>query len=152
VKRQYGWLDAQKNMLAFRSLLPKGDFFHVKYEDIIEKPKSNFAAVCEFIGVAKLPEIGAGVHSESLTRWKNDPYFTLRLDPVVKQMAIGFGYREDDLENPIKPEPPLSYRFRKWLERVSKLTRARLKDRFVKPILLWLRNSGRSRMKENEQE
>ena len=140
-KRQYSWLKAQKNMLAFQSLLPPDDFLHINYEAIIEQPKAEFAAVCEFIGVEKLPEIGANVHSESLTRWKDDPYFTLRLDPMVKQLALGFGYHEEELENPIKPEIPLSYRFKKWLEKVSKLTRAHLKDRFTKPVLLWFRNS-----------
>lgn len=143
VKRQYAWLESQKNMLAFRSLLQPGDFLHVRYEDIIEGPKKAFARVYEFIGVGKSPEIGADVHSESLTKWKDDPYFTLRLDPVVKQMAIGFGYRDNDLENPVKPKPPLSYRFRKGWERVSKLSLAHLKDRVAKPVLLWLRNSGR---------
>jgi len=121
-QRQYGWLEAQKNMLAFRSLLPPGDFFHVRYEAIIEQPNATFAAVCEFIGVAKFPEIGASVHSESLTKWKDDPYFTLRLDRTIKQIASAFGYREEDLENPIKPEPPLSYHLKKQWERGYTLT------------------------------
>lgn len=142
-KRQFAWLESQKNMLAFRSLLSPGDFLHVKYEDIIEQPKETFAAVCTFIGVEKSPEIGANVHSESLTKWKDDPYFTLQLDPVVKQMAVGFGYRETDLENPVKPKPPLSVRFRRGWERTSKLTLARLKDRLLKPVVLRLRNSGK---------
>jgi len=142
-KRQYAWLEAQKNLLSFKSLLPPGDFFHIRYEAIIDRPITTFAEVCEFIGVAKLPEIGAGVHSESLIKWKDDPYFNLRLDPIVKQMAIGFGYREVELENPLKPELPSSYRFQKWLERVYKLTRARLKDRFAKPVLLRLKNTGK---------
>ncbi len=138
-KRQYGWMEAQKNMLAFQSLLPEDDFFHVKYEDIIEQPKTTFAAVCEFIGVAKSPELGRNVHSESLTKWKDDSYFTFRLDGAVKQIATGFGYSEDDLENPIKPEPPLYYRLQKKWEGVYKLTMARFKDRFVRPVLLWVR-------------
>ncbi len=141
--RQYAWLETQKNLLAFRGLLPLGNFLHVKYEDIIEQPQATFAAVCEFIGVSRSPEIGANVHSESLVKWKDDPYFTLRLDPIVRQMAIGFGYRREDLENSLKPEPPWSIRFRKGWERVSKLTLARLKDRLLKPAVLWLRNSGK---------
>ena len=146
-KRQYGWLEAQKNMLAFRSLLPPEEFFHIRYEAIIEHPNATFAAVCEFIGVEKLPEIGDSVHSESLTKWKDDPYFTLHLDSAVKQLAIGFGYRDDELENPPKPELPVSYRLKKWLEKVSKRMRAHLKDRFAKPVLLWVRNSGKPGMR-----
>lgn len=136
-KRQYAWLEGQKNMLAFQNLIPREDFFHVKYEDIIEQPQSAFAAVCDFIGVEQSPEIGSKVHSESLTKWKNDPHFTLRLAVPVKQIAGSFGYNEVDLENPVKPEPSLAYRLRKKWDGTYKLTKAHLKDKIVKPILLW---------------
>jgi hypothetical protein len=137
-KRQYAWMETQKNMLAFQSLLPEGSFLHVKYEDIIQNPRSAFAGVCEFIGVEPSAEIGGKVHSESLTKWKDDPYFTLQLDTPVKQIAACFGYAEADLENPAKPEPPLSYRLRQKWESTSQLTIARLKDRLVKPVLIRL--------------
>ena len=138
-KRQYSWLETQKNLLAFCGLLPEGGFFHIRYEDIIEQPVKTFAAVCEFIEVSTLPDIGAGVHSESITKWRDDPYFTLRLDPVVKQMACVLGYRESDLENPIKPSPPFSYLLQKKWEQVYKLTGARVTQRLFKPLLLWIR-------------
>lgn len=138
-KRQFDWMESQKNMLAFQNLLPQGDFFHVKYEDIIEQPAATFATVCEFIGVPKSPNLGGSVHAESLTKWKDDPYFTLCLDPVVKQMALKFGYNREDLENSIKSEPPLSYRLQRSWEKIYKLTLARFKDRVVKPMLLSLK-------------
>jgi hypothetical protein len=135
-KRQYSWLDTQKNMLAFQSLLPPGVFFHVKYEDIIEQPQATFAGICEFIGVTTSPAIGAQVHAESLTKWKDDPYFTLQLAQPVKQVAAYFGYSETDLENPVKPAPPLPYRLEKAWASTSTLTLAHLKDRLIKPMLL----------------
>ncbi len=135
-KRQYGWMEIQKNLLAFSCLIPKADFLHVKYEDIIEQPQAVFAMICQFIGVAPLPDMGKQVHAESLTRWKDDPYFTLRLDSPVKQIAARFGYCDDDLENPVKPEPPFSHRLRKEWVRIYKLSRARLRDRVVRPMLL----------------
>lgn len=137
-KRQYSWLEAQKNMLAFKNLLPEHIFFHVKYEDIIEQPKTIFSSVCEFIGVAESPEVGNSVHAESLTKWKSDPCFTLRLDNAVKQVAKAFGYTEEDLENPPKPVPPLSYRLQRKWESIYKLTITRFSYRILKPILIRL--------------
>jgi hypothetical protein len=138
-KRQYAWMETQKNMLAFQSLLSKDIFFHVRYEEIIERPQAAFAAVCKFLRVAESPELGSTVHSESLTKWKDDPYFAFCLDPAVKQIASRFGYSCEDLENTAKPKPPLSYRLQKKWEWLHRLAIARSKDRFVKPIVLWAR-------------
>lgn len=140
VKRQYNWLECERNMLAFRSLIPGTNFLQLKYEDIISQPKALFSQVCEFIGIAESSDVGAGVHSESLTKWNDDPYFTLRLDPVVKEMAVELGYREQELENPVKPKPPLRHRFQKRWESVINLTWAHMKDRLFKPIILRLKN------------
>lgn len=137
-KRQYGWLETQKNMLAFQSMVPEDAFLHIRYEEVVEDPEATFASVCEFIGVPEWPGMGRATHSESLTKWKDDPYFTLRLDHSVKQMARRFGYSEEDLGNPTKPEPPLSYRLKKRIEGIVKLAVARFRYRFVKPTLLWL--------------
>ena len=137
-KRQYAWLETHKNLLALRSLLPVESFLQVKYEDVIEHPQDTFGSVCKFIGVAPFLEMGAEVHAESLTKWKDDPCFTLQLDGPIRQVAACFGYCEADLENPAKPQPPLSYRLEKQWEGAYKLALARLKDRLVKPALLRL--------------
>jgi hypothetical protein len=142
--RQYAWLEGQKNMLALRSLLPAGDFFSVRYEDVIEQPQATFASVCKFIGVPALPEIGASVHSESLTKWKDDPYFTLKLDLVVKQMAIEFGYTSADLTDSNKTPPPWVVRIRRESGGWFKLMQARLENRLVVPLALWIKNLGKS--------
>jgi hypothetical protein len=144
VKRQFSWLEAQKNMLAFRGLVPKGSFYHVRYEDVIEHPQATFASVCKFIGVPALPEIGASVHSESLTKWKDDPYFTLKLDLVVKQMAIEFGYTSADLTDSNKTPPPWVVRIRRESGGWFKLMQARLENRLVVPLALWIKNLGKS--------
>jgi hypothetical protein len=135
-RRQYGWLEIQKNMLALRSLLLPEDFYHVKYEDVIQQPGKTFAAVCDFIGILKASEMGSQVHSGSLTKWKDDPYFDFQLDPIVKQIAVGFGYSEKELDNPYKPEPPVSYRFRRRWEKLYTLSRTHLMDRLIKPLLM----------------
>jgi len=138
-KRQYSWLEVQKNMLAFKNLILAEDFFHLKYEDIIENPKNTFAAIFEFIGVPDVPEIGSSVHKESLTKWRHDPFFNLQLDHSVKQMAIRLGYAETDLINPLKPQPLLAYRLQMGWQRAYGLAIARLKDRIFRPLMLWFR-------------
>ena len=143
-KRQFSWLETYKNLLAFRSLLPDDTFYYVRYEEILEHPVKTFADICEFIGIPNFPEIGSNVHSDALTRWKDDPDFTLRLDDSVKQMAVGLGYSDDELDNPIKPTPPAKYRIRKWSERTYKLSRSHLKDGFIKPVLLMIKNLRQS--------
>lgn len=139
VARQFGWLEMQKNLLAFQALLPKDDIFLVNYEQIVAQPQRAFTAICEFIGVSSRSEMGLGVHADSLNKWKDDPYFTMQLDRTVRQMAEKFGYNEEELENPRKPVPPLSYRFRRRLERVAKLTLAHFRNRFLRPVRLWIR-------------
>lgn len=138
-RRQFGWLKIQKNLLAFQALLPDGMFMHVKYEDVIAQPKTTFADVCHFIGVPEDNAVGLGVHSQSVNKWKDDPDFTMRLDETIKQMARHFGYTDEELENPLKPEPS---RWHKIIRRVNGnllLMRARLRDRLVKPLYLRLR-------------
>jgi hypothetical protein len=138
VKRQYSWLEGQKNMLAFRCLLPAGNFYHLRYENIIEQPEATFCELCNFLEISECAEMGKTVHKESLTKWRDDAYFTLQLDRSVKQMAKAFGYSEEELENPHKLEHPLSYCLAKKAKELYNLTIARFRNRFLKPAQLWL--------------
>lgn len=135
-KRQFGWLLNQKNLLEFKSILSPEQFLHIMYEHIIQSPIPTFEQICRFIGVEPDNRVGEAVHSQSLTKWVDDPYFTLQLDESVKVMARKFGYSDDDLYNPPKPDPPLSYKLGKACERAYKLSKARLNDRILKPIRL----------------
>ncbi len=133
-RRQFGWLEIQKNLLAFQMLLPKDIFLHVKYEDIIKQPGPTFADICRFIGVSDGHAIGAGTHGQSVNKWMDDPCFTVRLDETVKQVARHFGYTDEELDNPLKPEPSSWYRVRQRAKGNLVLARARLRDRLVKPL------------------
>lgn len=137
-ERQFGWLKTHKNLLAFQNVLSDGVFFHLKYEDVVAQPAATFQQVCEFIGVSTIPGLGQDIHAQSLEKWKQDPRFTLQLDPAVKQIATAFGYREKELVNPPKPEAPLSYQLKKKWEKIYQLAKARTFDRVIKPILLRL--------------
>ena len=138
-KRQFAWMETQKNLLAFQQALPAGMFLHVRYEDLVARPQEKFREICHFIGIPEDPAVGKGVRSDTLMKWKDDPYFTFQLHPMVKQFASIFGYTEQDLENPPKPSPPWSYRVRERWRAFRHLTIARMHQRRLKPLLLRLR-------------
>lgn len=137
-KRQFGWLAIQKNLRAFQNLLSPENYLHVKYEDIIQNPQPTFANICGFIGVDPSPEVGKGVHAESLTKWKDDPDFTLQLDRTVKQIAFAFGYSEAELDNPAKDKPSLPRHLFWKRDGAFQLLRARITNQVIVPILLRL--------------
>ncbi|MGJ8638555.1 MAG: sulfotransferase family protein [Opitutaceae bacterium] len=138
-KRQYAWKRNQENLLKFQELLSPDQYHHIKYEEMIEQSVETFAEVCKFIGVKVDSKVGQDVHSKSLTKWKDDPYFRLRLDTSVIEVAKQFGYSQEQLDNPEKPEPPLSWKLQKKIEGTYKLTCSHLKNRIFKPLMLRLR-------------
>lgn len=138
-KRQYTWLNTQKNLLAFKELLPKECYYHVKYENIIKDPVEAFGKICDFIGLERCNEVGAKVHDQSLTKWADDRFFRLQLDDTVKQIAISFGYTDSELSNPIKPKIPMLDQMIRKTEGKLILAFSRLHHRFVKPIIIRLK-------------
>lgn len=139
--RQYGWMELQQEMLAFAEKLHKDQFLHVKYEQIIDEPELTFECICQFIGVEPHASVTKAVHSKSLTKWKEDPYFQIELSPEVHAFAKQFGYTDGDLHNPEKPPQPLSWRLRKRIEAFYRTTRAKMVDRCIKPIRLRMKRS-----------
>lgn len=140
-KRQFCWLEIQKNLLAFRQLLKPEQYYEVRYEDLTQDAVYEFAKVCEFIGVDKDGVVGEGVHGNSLSKARGDLAFGLQLDDTVKRMAMLFGYSEDDLANtdfdPLlckKNIGPSS--LKQWKQRV--------KNRYIKPLFLSIRKGGLS--------
>ncbi len=146
--RQYGWADIQRTLLSAEKRLKKDQFLNLRYEDLIAQSTDSFKAICEFIGVSREHSIGGHIHQKSLSKWKEDPYFTVRLDEKVKDVARQFGYTEQELDNPEKPPPPLSYKIKKQIEATYKLRRADLINRVLKP--LYLRISSNHTKQEND--
>lgn len=138
--RQFGWADIQRTLLKVKEQLPKEQFLNIRYEDLIASPVEQFGKICSFIGVSTEAQIGTGIHDRSLTKWKEDPYFRVRLDESVKDVAREFGYSDQELDNPEKAPPPLWYRSKQQLEKFFKLNRARLIDRILKPLWLKVKN------------
>lgn len=98
-KRQYNWIETHKNLLAFKSLLDEDQFQLIRYEDIVDAPETTLTAICNFIGIEYDATMAQKIHGNSKTKWNNDPYFTLILDPAVVKMAHVFGYTANVLEN-----------------------------------------------------
>tara|TARA_B100000787_G_C16170101_1_gene286024 strand:+ start:268 stop:1194 length:927 start_codon:yes stop_codon:yes gene_type:complete len=98
-KRQFDWLHIHKNLLALESLLEKEQFYFVKYEEIVDVPEKTLTALCNFIGIDYDQIMTSKIHGNSKTKWNDDPYFTLTLDPAVTQMAKSYGYVDNVLKN-----------------------------------------------------
>ncbi len=139
-RRQFAWLEAHKNLLALKSMLPPDQFELIRYEDVIAEPVKVLGNLCKFIGVACEPQVGADVHAKSVEKWRSDPNYTLQLDPAVRQLAAVFGYTAEELSNPNRPaqihaiskRPSIKRRFGLWL--------VRRRDRFFRPLLIRLRH------------
>lgn len=138
-QRQHGWAETQRNLMAFRQLVDPHQYFEVRYEDLIEDPVGEFAKVCEFIGVGPDTSIGEKVHGNSLSKAKDDPGFGLQLDTSTRQVAHHFGYNDDDLAN--QPTSK-SGKSKGGPSQVSR-TLLKLKDRWVKPLLMRLTQKRR---------
>lgn len=146
-KRQYGWLEICRNLLAFEQMLPEGRLLTVRYEDLVQAPVDGFAAICRFIGIEPDPRAGSGTHAKSSEKWKQDSSYTLQLDPAVQQIARRFGYSSADLANPQPAGAGAPLKAPK--RRSPRLRVNRLRDRFVQPALLRLRRAlGRKPAKD----
>lgn len=139
--RQFGWMDMYHNLIVFREMIPSDKFHLVRYEDLIAKPVGEFGKILEFIGMPENDQIGRTVHDKSANKWRDDPRFTVRLHESVKQTARYFGYTDDELDNPVKPERP-------WSEKLANVIRHRrsrfnaiIKNQIIRPILLRLKRN-----------
>lgn len=144
-RRQFGWLNIQRNLLSIQSMLPSEMFKLVRYEDIIADPKRGLADLCDFIGVDYEDEIGASVHAASKEKWRANENYTLQLDPAVRQIAKAFGYQDLDLINPHKPTAATITAMRPNFKTRMKKSIVRLRDRVVRPVYLKLKAARAAR-------
>jgi len=135
--RQYGWLEICRNLLAIEQMLPGNSFLKIRYEDLVNSPVDGFAKVCRFAGLEPESAVGSGTHAHSSEKWKMDPGYNLDLDPAVRQMALHFGYTDDELSN--LKETTSSVSQKNFKRQSIRLRVNRFRDRFVQPALLRIR-------------
>lgn len=135
-QRQFGWAHCYRNILAMKEMVGQNRFHLVRYEDLIVRPKQVFGEVCEFLGLGPCDTLGEKVHQNSVAKWIEDPAYTLQLHDSVVRVAMHFGYTKEDLYNPPKPGLSAKERIRRQVKGALKLAKARLFDRFIKPIIL----------------
>lgn len=138
--RQYAWLAAYRNLLAVERILPEDRYLRVRYDDVIGAPQEVFRAIQEFIGVDPNEAVGRDVHAKSTEKWRQDPEFSISLDPAVARMAGVFGYALDDLAVRA-PSTPGKVTDRRQSAGSVWLNRQR--HRIVKPALMRLKSAIR---------
>ncbi len=95
--RQDGWVSIHQNLLAFRSMIPDGDYLGVAYEDMVSHPQDCFERVLEFVGLENDPAVGAEVHGKSLEKWRTNESFSFTPNSATIQMAQRFGYEPSEI-------------------------------------------------------
>jgi hypothetical protein len=135
-QRQFGWAHCYRNILAMKEMAGKDRFYFIRYEDLISRPKQAFGGVCEFLGLDRCDALGENIHKNSVTKWIEDPAYTLHLHESVARVARHFGYTEEDLYNPPKSGLAAKERIHRQIKGSLKLAKARVFDRFIKLIIL----------------
>ena len=135
-QRQFGWAHCYRNILAVKEMVGKDRFYCIRYEDVISRPKQVFGDVCDFIGVGRYDALGDNVHQNSVTKWIEDPAYTLQPHESVVRVAMHFGYTEEALYNPPKTGLTTNERFFRYIR--GRLTHAKsiFSDRLIKPVML----------------
>jgi hypothetical protein len=128
-RRQFGWVNGNRNILKVAESLRNEQFKLIRYEDLVTNPKNQFKAVCEFIGVDFQSHIGASANAHSLQKWREDANFDLQLDESVANFAKELGYNHEDLLNPSKRQVGAVKRFNRDLSRRLKRAKSRLHDK-----------------------
>ncbi len=96
VKAQYDWLRAYNNLNLFKRRA--GDrLMIIRYEDLVTD-RTTFHDVCHFVGIRENLAYGCRLHGGSLQRWRQDKLFRIKLDERVKDMAIKYGYTEEQMQ------------------------------------------------------
>lgn len=103
-QRQFGWAEAYRNLLAVEKLLPTETYKCIRYEDLIENPKSQLTELCSFIGINYEQDMEEETNKNSLNIWRKAQDFTLQLHPSVVVVARHYGYDTQALFNPEKPQ------------------------------------------------
>jgi hypothetical protein len=96
---QSDWLRAYNNLLWFRGRVEEKTFM-LKYEDLIEHPDRVMKNICGFLSLEWLPQLGEGLHRNSMNKWRNDPLFGFQPEEQVKTLGRHLGYSSAELHAP----------------------------------------------------
>jgi hypothetical protein len=110
-KLQYEWLESYRNLQKLKSLVGER-LVIIRYEDIVHSVES-LNPVFKFCGLDSCSADNNYLHKQSINKWKNDKYYGFNLSDEVTQLAMSYGYKEDELKNTRKMIWPV-YRRISW--------------------------------------
>lgn len=94
-QQQYEWLRAYKNLLNFKSLV--GDRLQiVRYEDLVND-RQTIKQLCDFAGIEWMPNIGRGLRTSSVSRWRQDKMFGFQPSLEITHLSRELGYTSAEL-------------------------------------------------------
>lgn len=91
------WMVSYQNLIRFRDQLPENTII-IRYEDVINQPKV-MEPILQFCGVSPSEEAQSYFHSRSVQKWKTDHWFSFALSQECRQLAIRYGYQDEELQS-----------------------------------------------------
>lgn len=103
---QRHWYHAYENLAKFRMIV--GDrLVIVRYEDFASSSRTA-SKLLDSLGLSSVrADADEYIHGASRSRWKNDRRFGFDLDPAVRELAMRYGYKSQDLTNRRRLDWPL---------------------------------------------
>lgn len=136
-ERECGWVEAHRNLLTFRQLVPESSFKLIKYEDMVGCPHETFSSICEFIGIAPDPRMGSDCNAGSLDKWKTDQRYSFQPSAALVQIASALGYESEEIAQDRKP----THAMKQTLADRALILKNQFRDRLLRPAAMRLAQS-----------
>jgi hypothetical protein len=91
------WVVSYQNLLRFREQLPEKTII-IRYEDLIKQPKV-IEPILQFCGFSPSKEAQTYLPSRSVHKWKTDRWFSFGLSQESQQLAMHYGYQDEELQS-----------------------------------------------------
>ncbi len=102
------WIVSYQNLLRFRDLLPEKTII-MRYEDMVSQPKV-MEPILGFCGISANEAGPTFFHARSVQKWKKDRWFGFALSQECRELAIYYGYQEEELQSQRKFWAPVYHR------------------------------------------
>jgi hypothetical protein len=115
------WMVSYQNLLSFRDKLPEKTKI-LRYEDMVSQPKV-MEPILQFCGVSLKEEARSYFHTRSVQKWKTDRWFGFALSQECCQLAMRYGYQEEELESQGKFWAPVYHQLMHTVYHVARKVR-----------------------------
>lgn len=135
-KRQFGWLDAYRNMYFIKGIFPYDYVSIVKYEDLVSTPEVIFKALSDKLGIEEWDRNSFSIiKQDSLDSWKSSSLLNNGLNQYVEILSnfVGYASRKTSVS-----DKTFHNEYKPFLDRINRIRRA-LFSRIYYRYLKWVK-------------